>query len=66
MTSNYEQQKHEQVFGRGTEKGKHGGFVDDAFHELGKIFDTVIPGVTTEHQSEERGYEEGQRQRTGW
>ena len=63
--SDYERKKHEQAFGRGLDKGKRGGFWDDLAREVGKAIGTVVPD-TTEHQSEERGYEEGRRRRAGW
>ncbi len=66
MTRGYDQKEHEQAFGRGVEAGKNGGFWEDLAHEFGRVIGTVVPGETTEHQSEERGYEEGRRQRTGW
>jgi hypothetical protein len=62
MFDEYEQKQHEQAYRQGYQEGKNGGFLDDVFHDLGQIITTVAP-ETTEHQSHERGYEDGRKAR---
>ena len=54
-TSDRDQERHEDAYGRGVEDARDADFIDNVFHEVGDIFSTVMP-ATSEHESWDRGW----------
>ena len=64
LTKQDETERHQRAFNEGVKEGENTGFWGDLFHGLGETATIVVP-KSTEHQSHEAGYREGQRRRTG-
>jgi hypothetical protein len=64
FTKPAETERNQRAFGEGVKEGENTGFWGDLFHKMGETATVIIP-KSTEHQSYEAGYREGQRRRTG-
>ena len=68
LTKQAETERHQRAFDEGVKEGENGGFWSDLFHDLGETATIIVPKPTehesTEHESGEAGYWEGQGRRT--
>ncbi len=63
-TKEDEKERNQSAFDEGAREGENDGFLGNFIHDLSETATVVVP-KTTEHQSYEAGYREGNRRRTG-
>jgi hypothetical protein len=63
-TKEGEKERHQSAFDEGVREGENNGFLGGLFHDLGETATVIVP-KSTEHQSYEAGYREGEKQSAG-
>jgi hypothetical protein len=63
LTAEHDQEQHEQAYGQGHEDGRNADFWDELGHTVGDLVDTVNPLTDSKHDSYDRGFHRGLRDR---